>query len=498
MGQQSSILSRFQTLWGDRHVGKLALSTAKQGLCIALSLGVFGASEFAFAADAPSSNEITVDITDMPTQDLDKVKGWIKNRTTQVKTPYCYRKSYGRTAGTVASACANPNDEKDATGGPAGLCYPKCPPGYAGVGPVCWQSCPSGFRDDGGFCAKPGSYTLTRSGYPWKFGDKAFSLDGARSRCSNDNPQGCQKLGEIIYPNCKTGFKTIALECSPVCPPGFGTDIGASCTKKTSNRGTGVLSSCGPGLIRDETGGPAGICYPKCKSSFHGVGPVCWQNCSNGLQDCGAGCAKSSTECGITTFDQVFSVAVLAANIATLGLSTEVTAGAHAAEETLTIGSKTFTTATKTGKALIKAVKFLASNAPEAKNATVVKRIISAKTGTTLRKIVTSAKVGLLAHTAISDYSKAFADDFVNQTSPEINAEIDRRFNPVTAYQIKKEWGLVQINEMAQANHWVIANDVLSAVSIVDITGVTSVVNAYAKPICGVMMPFPTLSQTYK
>jgi hypothetical protein len=480
----------------------MALRTVKQGLCITLSLGVFGASEFAIAADDPSSGEIVEDVTDMPAQDLDKVKGWIKNRTTQVKTPYCYRDSYGRTAGNVASTCANPNDEKDATGGPAGLCYPKCPPGYAGVGPVCWQSCPSGFRDDGGFCAKPAAYTLRGNEYPWKFGDKAFSLDGARSRCTSANPQGCQKLGEIIYPNCKTGFSTIGLECSPVCPPGFGTDIGVSCTKKTSNRGAGVLSSCGPGLIRDETGGPAGLCYPQCKTGFSGVGPVCWQACSNGLQDCGAGCATSKLECGTTTFDQVFSVVTVAANIATLGLSSGGTAAVgtvvRSADETLTIGSKVFSGSTKTGKALIKAVRFLATTAPETKNLSVVKRVISSKTGSVLRTVVTTGKVGFLAYSATSDFAKAFADDFVNQTSPEINAEIDRRFNPATAYLIKKEWGLVQIKEMADANRWQIAQNVLSAASIVDITGVTGVVSAYTKPICGVMMPFPTLSQSYK
>jgi hypothetical protein len=497
VGQQSHVMSRGLPQPSGRNVRKMALRTAQQGLCITLSIGVFGASGFALAADSADSDQVFEDVTDMPTQDLDKVKGWIKSRTTQVKTPYCYRDSYGRTAGQVASACANPNDEKDATGGPAGLCYPKCPSGYAGVGPVCWQSCPSGFRDDGSFCAKPASYTLRGSEYPWKFGD-GFNLDRARARCTSAHSEGCQKLGEIIYPNCKPGFRTIGLECSPVCPPGFGTDIGVSCTKKTAQRGAGVLSSCGAGLIRDETGGPAGLCYPQCKPGFSGVGPVCWQACSNGLQDCGAGCATSTSECAITTFDQVFSVVTLAANIATLGLSSGATAGAHAAGETLTIGAKTFTSGTKTGKAFIKAVKFLATTAPETKNVSVIKRVISAKTGTTLRTIVTTGKVGLLAYSATSDYSKAFADDFVNQTSPEINAEIDRRFNPVTAYQIKREWGLVQISEMAVANKWQIAQNVLSAVSIVDITGVTGVVSAYAKPICGVATPFPTLSQSYK
>jgi hypothetical protein len=468
---------------------------AKQALSIALSLGILGASEFAIAVDPPTdpnSDQIVEDVTDMPSEDLDKVKAWIKNRATQAKTPYCYRDSYGRTAGTVASACAS-GSEKDATGGPAGLCYPKCPTGYAGVGPVCWQSCPTGFRDDGAFCRKPSSYTLRGNEYPAKIGE--FNLDRARQRCTSANPGGCQKLGLIIYPNCKSGYRTIGLECSPECPPGFGKDIGVSCTKNTSTRGVGALSSCGPGLVRDETGGPAGLCYPQCRTGFNGIGPVCWQSCSNGLQSCGAGCATSKTECGTTSFDQVFSVATVAANIATLGLSS---GGTAAAAGTIKIGSKVYSGSTKTGKALIKAVTFLSTTAPEVKNVSIVKRVMAAKTGTVLRTIVTKAKVGYLVYSATSDYSKAFAEDFTNQTSPEINAEIDRRFHPTTAYLIKKEWGLVQLEEMATVNNWKIAKNVLSAVSIVDITGVTGVVSAYTKPVCGETLPFPTLSQSYK
>ena len=111
------------------------------------------------------------------------------------------------------------------------LCYPECKVGYKGVGPVCWQSCAPGFRDDGDYCAKPKPYGRGAC-YPWKAGDKPFSLDDARKRCNKDHPQGCEKHGAIIYPKCKEGFHaTGCCVCSPNCPLGQ-TDIGVSCAKK--------------------------------------------------------------------------------------------------------------------------------------------------------------------------------------------------------------------------------------------------------------------------
>jgi len=126
-----------------------------------------------------------------------------------------------------------PKWEKDGA-----LCYPKCKEGYKGVGPVCWQSCAAGFRDDGAHCAKPEPYGRG-AGYPWKAGDKPFSLDDARKRCNKDHPQGCEKHGAIIYPKCREGFHaTGCCVCSPNCPQGQ-TDIGVSCAKKSYGRGAG-------------------------------------------------------------------------------------------------------------------------------------------------------------------------------------------------------------------------------------------------------------------
>jgi hypothetical protein len=68
-------------------------------------------------------------------------------------------------------------------------------------------------------------------------------------------------------------------------------------------------------------------------------------------------------------------------------------------------------------------------------------------------------------------------------------------FAPDTAKYLKSRWANEQLQVMAGAEGMKIAQDVLSFVSIVDITGVTGVVAAYTKPICQDVISFPTLSR---
>lgn len=51
-----------------------------------------------------------------------------------------------RGAGTLPTGCG-PGREYD-----AGLCYPRCPATFNGVGPVCWGQCPAGYADHGATC----------------------------------------------------------------------------------------------------------------------------------------------------------------------------------------------------------------------------------------------------------------------------------------------------------------------------------------------------------
>lgn len=246
----------------------------------------------------------------------------------------CWRDSYGRGVGKIPSQC-DLYEEKQGL-----LCYPKCRAGYRGVLNVCWQNCPAGSRDDGAFCryAEYGRGV----GFPWKFGD-ALNDRGMFKRCERRHGRGrCEKWGAVAYPKCKPGYAPFG--CC-ICRPqrvncaGMAGRIDLSCAKKSYVRAT-ITPSCSRGRQYD-----AGLCYPKCKSRYNGVGPVCWGRCpASHPVDCGAACATSSAACANAVTDQVVSVLDAAANlaltVATLGTGTAAKSGATSAARAAKLAAK--------------------------------------------------------------------------------------------------------------------------------------------------------------
>ena len=109
--------------------------------------------------------------------------------------------------------------------------------------------------------------------------------------------------------------------CFPDCPAGYKADGAFICYKQydgfDQNGGNGELhtltsitkhilldtgtipTDCGPDHDND-----AGICYPKCRAGFHGVGPLCWQDTVTlgvgtavDLEDCPAGFRNDGLTC---------------------------------------------------------------------------------------------------------------------------------------------------------------------------------------------------------
>jgi len=188
----------------------------------------------------------------------------------------CYLKAWARGIGKAIHACREGEEQSGL------LCYPKCNPGYYGVGPVCWQDCPQSFRDDGAFCYKPSSYGRGVGYALWN-----------EDKCNRENNNlGCEKWGLIWYPKCKANFHNVACcVCSPDCPEGM-TDIGISCAKKSYGRGIGKPLTCS---THEQMS--ALLCYPQCPSDVpNSIGPICWGNCPEGYNQCGALCMKDK-EC---------------------------------------------------------------------------------------------------------------------------------------------------------------------------------------------------------
>jgi len=467
-----------------------------------------------------STTTLFEDVPDIDGNEIKRVTEWIKKKTTQQKLPFCWKDSYGRGVGRIPGRVSD------------------CPPTYTNNGLTCGRGadsiwapsktadCPSGYTNMGVSCFQPAStYGKSCSYAPFHFSKRSCDKPGY-----TDMGCYCGKGPKTISINnakCPKGYFRRVAHCYKECPSGY-RNMGLTCFRGVSTLGHTAMR-CDPGeeMIglrcfpkgkscygNDEKDGL--LCYPGCKPGYDGVGPVCWGVCPKGYHNCGAGCAQSAGQCAMTVVNQVLGPLIVAANVASMGLASPATKGLTAATQTIKIAGKTVAGTSKLGKALVKVVKTLQTVKPSGlqKGAGVVKRIFAARTGaftkaannaSKLSKINRATKIprlagniGFQAYDAMKQYTGAYADDFANQTSREINDEIDRKFHPKTARFIKEQWAREQLGSMAKANNWAIADTVLSAVSLVDITGVTSVVGAYAKPKCQADIPFPKVAGTIR
>ncbi|RHY69169.1 hypothetical protein DYB26_003031 [Aphanomyces astaci] len=125
-------------------------------------------------------------------------------------------------------------------------------------------------------------------------------------------PESCaagqERLGLLSYDKCPLGMTRVGLDCHSICPRELA-DQGLFCRKSEYGRG---LGTCAANEDID-----AGLCYPKCKPNYTGVGPVCWGRPPPSWVHCGMGAAKNSRFCALAIKHQVISVGVLAFNILT-------------------------------------------------------------------------------------------------------------------------------------------------------------------------------------
>lgn len=233
------------------------------------------------------------------------------SRSSSVSSDVCLKTSNGRGVGTVLINRCQTGEEAYGA-----LCYPVCRDGYQAIECcLCRQrGCPPEFEDDGvATCIKPAAYGRG-TGFPWKGAD-GFSDEGMFQRCEEVYGTGnCEKSGAIVYPKCRLGFRAVGCcVCSPQCPETM-TDLGTSCGKSHYGRGVGV-SRLG---CADDKEQDAALCYNHCNAGYHGVGPVCWQNCPNDRSySCGIMCTTDSQSCATATADIILSAADAGINLVT-------------------------------------------------------------------------------------------------------------------------------------------------------------------------------------
>ena len=213
--------------------------------------------------------------------------------------------------GIVPTDCG-PDRDND-----AGLCYPKCKPGFHGVGPLCWQDtvtlgagtavgledCPAGYRNDGLTCFKDAqcsgggcrTYECGRL-------RGAFGEDWGPSYCTSCDPIKCEgpwTVGRLDNGGtCPDGKERIDGLCYDRCPDGFYHTPGMPYLCKRNNepdsydRGGSVLPSCGG----DKGENISGLCYGRAPEGYtRKVVGTLDQNCPAGSSDFGVGCTREST-----------------------------------------------------------------------------------------------------------------------------------------------------------------------------------------------------------
>lgn len=193
--------------------------------------------------------------------------------------------SYGRGVGVVPNACPSHKPQYE-----AGLCYKPCRSNWDGIGFLCYKKCPSDYSQNGLICGINHIYTQPR----YERGPNG-GINIWTGKCAL--PTEVRK-GLLCYDKCPSGWDDDLLACTQRCKRWY-VDTGLFCqrthnyARESYNRGVGEAPSQCP---RNKPEKDAGLCYPRCRSGFHGVGPVCWQSgCSkfgSDFTDDGATCRR--------------------------------------------------------------------------------------------------------------------------------------------------------------------------------------------------------------
>lgn len=364
--------------------------------------------------------------TELTREETERVVDWIKLEVTQLRTPFCWKRSYGRGVGEPSFSCP-PGKERVGL-----ICLSECPSGYSRQGTLdCHQNCKQGWRDDGLFCrlAEYGRGT----GYLWIIGD-GLDDSGMFQRCEDDHGKGnCEKNGLIVYPKCKPGYS--AFGCC-ICRPSFDSceadgyaklRLDLSCLAKIEP-GNPTPLVCGEGFEQDGL-----LCYPPCEEGYDGVGPVCWQACDVDQDSCVAGCARTKSDCLFALQEQLVSPLIVAANLATLGANSIPSAAAGTAIE---IAGVLYQFSTVIGTVMASLASLLESTDPNSlpTNAKIVSRV---NTG----NIVLDSAISATLYGAGTIMQRQFVEDFAIQTSPDITKTLADNLHPQDSIYIQVRFG---------------------------------------------------------
>lgn len=183
----------------------------------------------------------------------------------------------------------------------------------------CYVVCPSYSIERGAFCSLE---TVIRE--PYSRGKhivydpySELVLQECESKYGKGN---CEVCNDFLYPKCKTGFSK--KDCKKCNQTSLNCEkIGLDFSNIDPNY---CLTKIFPLLCNATEEKVAGLCYPKCKPGYVGVGSVCWREPPNGWFDCGVAVCKFEEGCKIhfsafTRSGYTYAIGYFAYKIATIG-----------------------------------------------------------------------------------------------------------------------------------------------------------------------------------
>ena len=394
---------------------------------------------------------------------------WINHQFVYKTTPYCWRKSKDRGIGKAPERrCAKGRDKHGS------LCYNKCPAGYkrqniSGSNFSCMQAnCPGGYKETiGNWCTikRPQLKGNLRCKKNWK------QCKGAKGSC------------------CKKGAIQAKVRD---CPDKY-SNSGSTCQIKSKYEN--ITRSYAGGLekqsrytdpyplidyCKSNRELQAGMCYKKCErvmndANYHGIVTMCWQNCPPAMVGCAAGCASSKAQCAMSTTTQVMSVALVANKI--YGKYKEAYPAAQKATSEMTafqIAMQRFTekataVAAKYSKEIDTFNKLKLAGGIFAELATAMNELVKASGSTPLSDVIDK-----------DDYREVV--EVIEPGSPA--------YSSLTQAWVAHYMQLVLVDLGITLG--------TTFVTTVDPTGIVSLVDNYAKPLCSTPASFPLAKRAVK
>lgn len=186
--------------------------------------------------------------------------------------------------------------------------------------------------------------------------------------------------------------------------------------------------------------------------------------------------------CVTETTSMVESTLTLVANIVMLGATRVATKTKTSVE----IAGKHYEGGTKAGKMFLKAVKkFQTMNVDGVKpGASYVQKVKHKLAGDSDSLKETMERLDGATQATMEIAIRSVSNDFKSITSPEILEELSKRLSPENLRYVIREYSKLHISALSESDAWNLGLTIGGIVGMFDLTGLTSVVTSFAKPIC--------------